>query len=117
MRLLIAAAACLTMAATSGAFAQGTPARLDDPKVNGRAVDRCADVNAENDCSSRGESQAALHACMENGYKEQAGAHWRAASGTALHFITEYDMHAGEVSGRWVEKPTSGVFDWVECRK
>jgi hypothetical protein len=34
-----------------------------------------------------------------------------------MHYITEYDMHAGEVGGRWVKQPTSGTFDWIACKK
>jgi len=118
MPLPIAVVAWLAFsAASSVAFAQSAPAKLDEPKVNGKAVDHCADMDGENDCSPRGEAKAALHVCLESGYKDQAGSHWRAASGTAEHFVTEYDMHAGEVGGRWMVKPTDGTFDWIACNK
>ena len=117
MQLWLFAAAWLAAAAMNVAAAETAPATISDPKVNGQPVDRCADIDAQNDCSARGEAKAAAHVCMENGYKDQTGSHWRAASGTAEHFVTEYDMHQGEVGGRWVAAPTQGVFDRVVCQK
>jgi hypothetical protein len=35
----------------------------------------------------------------------------------ATHYISQYDMHAGEVAGRWESRPSDGVFDWVLCKK
>ena len=116
MRLLFATA--LLMAAACGSAGAGTaPTRLDDPKVMGKPVDHCADIDAVNDCSARGQAKAAQKACIANGFGDQGGFHWRPASGTAMHWITEYDMHAGEVGGRWVAQSTGGTFDWIACTK
>jgi len=117
MRLLLTAAMLVALPDGNGALAQNTPTRLDNPTVKGRPIDHCADIDATTDCSARGEAKAALKACIENGFSDQVGSHWRAAAGTAMHFITEYDMHAGEVGGRWVEQPTNGTFDWIVCKK
>lgn len=116
MRLLVCAAACVAIAA-SGAFAQDPSTKLPDPKVKGQLVDHCADIDGSADCTARGEAKAAQKACIENGFADQAGLHTHAGSGTAMHYITEYDMHAGEVGGRWVEKPTDATFDWIACKK
>ena len=116
MRLLVCAAACVAITA-GGAFAQDAGTKLAEPKVKGQPVDHCADIDASTDCTARGETKAAQKACIENGFAEQAGSHTRSASGTAMHYITEYDMHAGEVGGRWVQKPTDATFDWIACKK
>ena len=115
MRLALALMACMAMAAAHAARAED--ARLEEPKVQGQPVDHCADVNAENDCSDAAAARAAAKVCAENGYAEQTGSHWRPASGTAMHYVVEYDMHAGEVGGRWMAKPTTGTFDWIACKK
>jgi hypothetical protein len=117
MRLLLAAATWLVLAAATTALAQNAPQRIDDPRVNGQPIDHCADVEGGNDCSVRGQAKAASKACVANSFADQTGFHWQAASGTAMHYITEYDMHAGEVGGRWVQQPTSGTFVWIECKK
>jgi hypothetical protein len=117
MRLLVVMAAWVALAAANGAIAQNAATRLNDPKVKGQPIDHCADINAANDCSQSGQAKAALKACIENGFREQSGWHWRPGSGTAMHYVTEYDMHAGEVGGRWVEQPTTGTFDWIDCNK
>lgn len=117
MRLLIAAATWVVLAALNGALAQNATSRLDDPKVNGQPIDHCADIDGTADCTARGETKAALKACVANGFNDQAGSHWRVASGTAMHYITEYDMHAGEVGGRWAQQSTNGTFDWIACKK
>jgi hypothetical protein len=116
MRLVVCAAACLVLAA-GGALAQNAGTRIADPKVKGLPVDHCADIDGSSDCTARGEAKAAMKACVENGFAEQTGWHTHPASGTAMHYITEYDMHAGEVGGRWEEKPTTGTFDWIACKK
>ena len=115
MRFLLALMACAALAA--GQSARADDARLDAPKVQGQPVDHCAEINAENDCSESGAAKAATSVCAANGYAEQTGSHWRAASGTAMHYVVEYDMHAGEVGGRWMAKPTTGTFDWITCKK
>ena len=117
MRLLLATAVWLALSAGTAALAQGTSTRLDNPTVNGQPIDHCADINAENECSAAGQAKAALRACIAHGFSDQAGFHWRPASGMAVHYVTEYDMHAGEVGGRWVTQPTSGTFDWIACKK
>jgi hypothetical protein len=117
MRLFLAAAAWMVLATVNGALAQNAMPRLENPKVNGQPVDHCADIEGAADCTARGEAKAALKASVANGFNDQAGSHWRAASGSAMHYITEYDMHAGEVGGRWVEQPTNGTFDWIACKK
>jgi hypothetical protein len=117
MRFLLAAAAWVALAAMNGALAQTAASRLNDPKVKGQPIDHCADIDGTADCTARGEAKAALKACIENGFSDQAASHWRAASGTAMHYVTEYDMHAGEVGGRWVEQPTNGTLDWIACKK
>lgn len=108
---LVLAGTALACAADSGGH------RIADPRVNGKPVDHCADIEAAPDCTARGEAKAALNACIANGYRKEVADHWRPASGTAMHFVTEYDMHAGEVGGRWVEQPTKGTFDWIACEK
>ena len=115
MRLLLAFIAGAALAAAHGARADD--ARLEGPTVQGQPVDHCADIDAVNDCSERGAAKAALNACVANGYAAQTGLHWGAATGTAMHYVTEYDMHAGEVGGRWVARPTTGTFDWIACKK
>jgi hypothetical protein len=117
MRLLLAAATWVALVAGHSTLAQNASVRLDDPKVKGQPVDHCADIDGKTDCSAGGEAKAAMKACVENGFNDQAGSHWRTSSGTAMHYITEYDMHAGEVGGRWVEQPTNGTFDWITCKK
>jgi hypothetical protein len=112
--LLISTALCLLLAGT--ASAQGGT-KIANPQVNGLPVDHCADIDASPDCTAKGEAKAALNACIANGYAAATGWHVRAASGKAAHFITEYDMHAGEVGGRWEPKPASGTFDWIACKK
>jgi len=97
------------------AVAQGT--KIPDPKVNALPVDQCADIDAAPDCTAKGEAKAALNACIANGYAEAAGWHTHPFAGKASHFVTEYDMHAGEVGGRWEARPASGVFDWIACKK
>lgn len=117
MRRLLAAAAITALAAAQAASAQNAPSRLYAPKVKGLPVDHCAEINAENNCSAAGQAKAALEACAQNGFTAQAGWHWSNTSGTAMHYVTEYDMHAGEVGGRWVLQPTTGTFDWIACTK
>ncbi len=117
MWIRICAAAWLAAAGPAAALAAGGGTRIADPEVNGKPVDHCADIEATLDCSARGEAKAALNACIANGYRERVAEHWRPASGTAMHFIAEYDMHAGEVGGRWEEQPTKGTFDWIACKK
>ncbi len=34
-----------------------------------------------------------------------------------MHYVTEYDMHAGEVGGHWTVQQTTGTFDWIACTK
>jgi hypothetical protein len=117
MRVLLATTSWLILIAGNITLAQNAPQRLDNPKVNGQPIDHCADIDGSNDCSARGEAKASQKACVANGFTDQAGSHWRPASGTAMHYITEYDMHAGEVGGRWVAQPTNGTFDWIVCKK
>ena len=117
MRLLLAVVAWMALAVGTDVLAQNAPARLDDPKVKGQPTDHCADIDGKTDCSARGEAKAALKSCNENGFSDQVGSHWRTASGTAMHYITEYDMHAGEVGGRWAEQPTDGTFNWIACKE
>jgi hypothetical protein len=117
MRLLVCATAWVALAAAGSAFAQDAGTKLADPKVKGQPVDHCADIDGSADCTARGEAKAAQKTCIENGFADQAGLHTRSASGSAMHYITEYDMHAGEVGGRWVEKPTDATFDWIACKK
>jgi hypothetical protein len=114
MRLLVLIAGAALLAAHG---ARADDARLQEPTVQGQPVDHCAEINAENDCSENGAAKAATRICTDNGYTEQTGSHWRPASGTAMHYIVEYDMHAGEVGGRWMAKPTTGTFDWITCKK
>ncbi len=116
MRILAFAALCAVGMASGAAFAQGAT-RITDPKVNGKPVDHCADIDGNPDCTAHGAAKAALNACKANGYAAEAGWHTRAFSGKAMHFITEYDMHAGEVGGRWEAKPATGTFDWIACTK
>jgi hypothetical protein len=99
------------------AFAQSSPLRIENPKVQGENVDRCADIDALNDCSSNGQAKAASQICVAYGYADQVESHWRASSGVAEHYVSQYDMHAGEVTGRWESRPSDGVFDWVVCKK
>jgi hypothetical protein len=114
--ILICSVAPLAIALASSAFAQ-EPTKIQSPKINGQDVDHCADINSLNDCSPAGQAKAAINVCSAYGFRDQVDSHWRESSGTASHFIAEYDMHAGEVGGRWVLSPTTGVFDWVECKK
>jgi hypothetical protein len=116
VRFPIVRAACFAIAVSTAALAQEAT-KIADPKVNSHPVDQCADINANLDCTAQGAAKAALNACIANGYTQQAGWHTRPASGQAMHFITEYDMHAGEVGGHWEEKPSNGTFDWILCRK
>src|SRR5271166_3263934 len=114
MRILLTTGLFVALACGNGALGQ-TATRLDGPMVKGRPIDHCADVSGANDCSAAGEAKAAQKACIENDFSDQAGAHSRPASGTAMHYVTEYDMHAGEAGGHWEEQPTSGTFDWIVC--
>lgn len=117
MRLLFAAAIWVVVAGGHSALGQNTSTRLADPKVQGQPIDHCADIDGEDDCAATGQQRAALKACLANGFTALAGFHWRPATGTAMHYITEYDMHAGEIGGRWARQPTVGTFDWIECKK
>jgi hypothetical protein len=117
MRMLYTAAIAAGLSAGVGAAAQTMPKRLENPKINTQPVDHCADINSEDDCTVRGQARAAQKACIANGFADAVGFHWRSASGTAMHYVTEYDMHAGEVGGHWVSQPTTGTFDWIACRK
>jgi hypothetical protein len=116
MRLLLAVGLWFTLASLGTSFGQA-PAKIADPKVRTQPVDHCADIDASADCTAKGEAKAALNACIANGYAEATGWHTRPASGTAMHFVTEYDMHAGEVGGRWESRPSTGIFDWISCKK
>ena len=117
VRALIRLAIWFSIGATAVAFAQSSPARIENPKVQGENVDRCADIDGANDCSARGQSKAAAQICIAYGYADQLDSHWHASAGVATHYISQYDMHAGEVAGRWQSRPSDGVFDWVVCRK
>ena len=119
MRALICLAIAIwfSIGAIAVAFAQSGPARIENPKVQGENVDRCADIDGANDCSARGQSKAATEICIANGYADQVDSHWQASSGVAIHFVSQYDMHAGEVAGRWEARPSNAVFDWVVCKK
>jgi hypothetical protein len=112
---------CLTtwfsISAIAIAFAQGSAVRIENPKVQGENVDHCSDIETSNDCSSRGQAKAASQTCIAYGYTDQVDSHWHASSGPAEHYISQYDMHAGEVAGRWESRPSTGVFDWVACKK
>jgi hypothetical protein len=116
MRNQLWTAASLAIALASSAFAQ-EPTKIQNPKIQDKEVDHCAVINASADCSPTGQAKAAMRICSEHGYTDQVDSHWHEASGTARRFIVEYDMHAGEVGGRWDLSPTTGVFDWVECKK
>lgn len=116
MRLAYAMIALAALSAGSAA-AQNMPTRLEEPKVNNQAIDHCANVNSENNCTDSGQAKAAQKACIANGFADQAAFHWRPASGIAMHYVTEYDMHAGEVGGHWAAQQTTGTFDWIECRR
>lgn len=94
---------------------QGT--KITEPKVSGLPVDHCADIDAAPDCTAKGEAKAALNACIANGYAEATGWHTHPFAGKASHFITEYDMHAGEVGGRWEARSSTATFDWIACKK
>ena len=117
VRALICLAMWFSIGATAVAFAQSSPARIENPKVQGENVDRCADIDGANDCSTRGQSKAAAQICIAYGYADQLDSNWHASPGVAAHYISQYDMHAGEVAGRWQSRPSDGVFDWVVCRK
>ena len=117
MRALTSSAIWFLIGAIAIAFAQSSPARIENPKVQGDNVDRCADIDGANNCSARGQLKAATQICIAYGYADQVDSHWHAASGTATHYISQYDMHAGEVAGRWESRPSDGVFDWVLCKK
>lgn len=117
MRVILIATAYMVLAAATPALAQSTVQRLTDPTVKGQPIDHCADIDGEDDCAVGGQQRAALKACAANGFTDQAGFHWRPATGTAMHYITEYDMHAGEIGGRWALQPTAGTFDWIDCKK
>ena len=110
---------CLTtwLSISEVAFAQSSPVRIESPKVQGENVDHCADIEASNDCTSHGQAKAASQTCISYGYTDQVDSHWHASSGVAAHYIAQYDMHAGEVTGRWESRPSNGVFDWVACKK
>ena len=113
MRALI----CLAIWFIGVAFAQSSPERIENPKVQGENVNHCADIDGANDCSARGQSKAATEICIAYGHADQVDSHWQASSGAATHYISQYDMHAGEVKGRWESRPSDGVFDWVVCKK
>ena len=117
MRALICLTAWFSVGAIAVAFAQSSPARIENPKVQGKTVDRCADIEGKNDCSASGQSKAATQICIANGYTEQVDSHWQPSSAVATHYVSQYDMHAGEVPGRWEPRPSDGVFDWVVCKK
>ena len=117
VRVLICLAIWFSIGAIAVAFAQSNPARIENPKVQGDNVDRCADIDGANDCSARGQSKAATQICIAYGYADQVDSHWHPSSGVATHYISQYDMHAGEVAGRWQSRPSDGVFDWVVCKK
>ena len=117
VRPLICLAIWFSIGAITVAFAEGSPARIENPKVQGENVDRCADIDGSNDCSARGQSKAAIQICIAQGYADQVDSHWHPSSGVATHYISQYDMHAGEVAGRWESRPSDGVFDWVLCKK
>ena len=117
VRALICMAIGFSIGAITVAFAQSSPARIENPKVQEKNVDRCADIDGSNDCSARGQSKAATQICIAYGYADQVDSHWRASSDVATHYISQYDMHAGEVPGRWEARPSDGVFDWVVCKK
>jgi len=116
MRALICLAIWFSIGSIA-AFAQSGHERIENPKVQGENVDRCADIDGTNDCSARGQSKAATEICIAYGYADQVDSHWHASSGVATHYISQYDMHAGEVTGRWESRPSDGVFDWVVCKK
>ena len=107
---------CLAIWFIGVAFAQ-SPERIENPKVQGENVDHCADIDGTNDCSARGQSKAATEICIAYGYADQVDSHWHASSGAAKHYVSQYDMHAGEVKGRLESRPSDGVFDWVVCKK
>jgi len=117
VRALICLAIWFSSAAIAVTFAQSSPARIEDPKVQGGNVDRCADIDGTNDCSARGKSKAATEICIAYGYADQVDSHWYASPGVATHYISQYDMHAGEVKGRWESRPSDGVFDRVVYKK
>lgn len=117
MRASIFLATWVSVGAIAAAFAEGSPARIENPKVQGEAVDRCADIDGKNDCSASGQSKAATQLCIANGYTVQVDSHWQPSSAMARHYISQYDMHAGEVPGRWEPRSSDGVFDWVVCKK
>ena len=100
-----------------GCLRSGGPARIENPKVQGGNVDRCADIDGTNDCSARGQSKAATQICITYGYADQVDSHWYASPGVATHYISQYDMHAGEVKGRLESRPSDGVFDRVVYKK
>jgi uncharacterized membrane protein len=117
VRALICLAIWFSIGAITVAFAESSPARIENPKVQGENVDRCADIDGSNDCAARGQSKAATEICIAHGYVDQVDSHWHPSSGVATHYISQYDMHAGEVAGRWESRPSDGVFDWVLCKK
>lgn len=117
MRVLLTVTACATLVSGTTALAQSTAQRLENPTVQGQPIDHCADIDGEDDCAATGQQRAALKACVASGFTNQVGFHWRPATGTAMHYITEYDMHAGEIGGRWARQATAGTFDWIECKK
>lgn len=105
-----------SIGAIAVAFAQTSPARIENPKVQGENVDRCADIDGTNDCSAHGQAKAASEICIAYGHADQVDSHWHPAQGMAKHYIAQYDMHAGEVTGRWESQPSNGVIDWVVCK-
>ena len=76
MRALICLAIWFSIGAIAVAFAQSSPSRIENPKVQGENIDRCADIDGTNDCSARGQSKAATEICIEYGYADQVDSHW-----------------------------------------
>ena len=117
MRALICLAIGFLIGAITVASAQSSPERIENPKVKGEDVDHCADIDGVNNCSALGQSKAATKVCIAYGYAIHVDSHWHASSGVATHYVSQYDMHAGEVAGRWEARHSDGVFDWIVCRK
>jgi poly-beta-hydroxyalkanoate depolymerase len=80
MRALICLAIWFSIGSIA-AFAQSGHERIENPKVQGENVDRCADIDGTNDCSARGQSKAATEICIAHGYADEMDSHWHPSSG------------------------------------